>query len=75
MTDEPFTGRNMDREPFTEEDNAKHRHMFEEVSEAWSTLKGVDEAAKGSRRLVIIFAGFTALGVVAKFLTEKGFFQ
>lgn len=69
-----FSGSGFSREPFTEEENASHRELMREVSEAWPTIDSVDQISKASGRLARIAAVVAALGGVVAYLVKQGVF-
>lgn len=70
----PFTGQGFDRQPLTEDENASHREMFREVSEAWPSISAVDQISKAGGRLARIAVVVATLGGIVAYLVKQGIF-
>lgn len=76
-------GEGYSREPFSEDELAKHRHMHRHYQEHFlevdkflerTGLQGVVNLMKGGRALVAVLAAAAVIGTALAYMSERGFF-
>ena len=75
MSDDPFKGVGFSSDEFTGEDRASIREMKYKVSKRWYTLEGLDDLAKGGKRVAVIAGICGSLGGGMAYLVKLGVFQ
>jgi len=72
---DPFPGDSHLRDPLSADELASHRQAHEKLRDAWPTIAGADDLAKGAKKLSKIIATCAALGVAVAWAIQSGFFQ
>lgn len=75
MSDDPFKGDDFSSDEFTGEDRASIREMKNKVSKRWNTVEGIDDLAKGGKRVAVIIGVCGSIGVAMAYLVRIGVFQ
>jgi hypothetical protein len=70
----PFDGDNYSRAPFSDEDLAKHRHMYSDLQSSWPSLLPLVQIAQGGSRLARVIAVLSIIGGAIAVLVKQGVF-
>ena len=70
----PFSGKGLERDEFTENERQQHREMFREISQAWPSIKWLDNIRNGGRSLGAVVTGLMLIGAALAYLSDRGVF-